>query len=262
MVRSGSTLQYNLVRQLIEESGNGLAHGWLSKERLCHKRTSLLTWARDNKIHVIKSHVLPNFESNLLDGKIKYCYIYRDIRDVAVSIKLKWNVENGSLYSRLDNAIKTYYNVVKLKPVILQRYEDIIGNMSIAVQQICDFIDISPNKEQINQIVLKNSVDNSLLIAKSSHKSLINALKKLLKKTCSSLHLGDLCRKLDVSGKYVVAFRDACEIYDSHATLLHPDHISANKGAIGVWKSQLSKAEQDIITKQFYKWLQETNYIS
>ena len=55
------------------------------------------------------------------------------------------------------------------------------------------------------------------------------------------------------------SLRDAL-IFQDDRTLLHPDHISKSKGAVGVWRKELTEEEIRIISNRYENWLRETDF--
>ena len=102
MIRSGSTLQYNLIRLQVEATFSGKAEGFIGKKELNSER--LQFWQKDVALHVIKSHdILPEW---MRAEGIKLVYIYRDIRDVAVSLKNKSGRTGDRLLAYSDGIIE------------------------------------------------------------------------------------------------------------------------------------------------------------
>ena len=249
MIRSGSTLQYNIVRSLLENMKLGKGHGYFDANEYVVPERQLKQWANDKYYHVIKMHDLhPKAEEMTKSGLVKICYIYRDIRDVAVSANNIWSDKGEKLIESLDKAIKIYYDIKKIPNVPMQKYEDVVGNLPNAVKEIADFLNINPNEEVINVIVRDCSIES---MKKISIKMIF--IKKLLifMRTITPTKLRPFLRK--ASGLRGYAYFDK-------NTLLHPGHISKNIGAIGVWKTALEKHEINIITTRYQSWFIEAGY--
>src|SRR5688500_9700344 len=110
MNRSGSTLQYNMARLLAEKTGAGQGESFLNQDELDAHLSLLEEWAAEERLHILKTHDLPPAASHLWEnGSLRLLYIYRDIRDVAASMKRIWNYEGEALFTALDQAIETYH---------------------------------------------------------------------------------------------------------------------------------------------------------
>ena len=100
MNRGGSTLQYQIVAEIIESNNLGIALGWIG----IPDRTTLTTLdniaRRQDKYAVVKCHQYTTEASAYIEaGKAKGVYIYRDLRDVVVSMGHKF-------FDSLDSAIE------------------------------------------------------------------------------------------------------------------------------------------------------------
>lgn len=245
MVRSGSTLQYNLARGLVE----GLS---LGKAARCSSNGGKIEVLADSHLfYIIKSHtVLPNSKELIAEGQMGICYIYRDIRDVAVSLKHIRGISGEILFQELENAINNYYEIRSLDCVLTQRYEDVVGDLHTAVREIADYLYIKPSNELVSNIVEENSLE----------KALESMPKARLGRIIRRLHGDTLARKLGISEAFIQKVAGFLSLRDKN-TLLLPNHISKNRGATGTWRTELTEYEIEEIHKRFGPWLKETNYI-
>ena len=253
MIRAGSTLQYNIVRTLIEKLRLGDAHGYYDNEIYKFPESLFIEWLNDESLHVIKMHDLHSKTfNNKNNPRLKICYIYRDIRDVAVSIKNKWGSEEENLLAMLDKAVNIYYDIKKFPDVLWQKYEDMKGNLPQAVKEIATFLDINIEEEVINTVARDCSLENMEKISKSMKLIFIEKL-LIFMRLLMPQKLRSLLSKSTVLRRKVA-------VYDKR-TLIHPGHISENAGTIGVWQSALNKHEIYTITKRYKTWLLETGYL-
>ncbi|OAD20264.1 hypothetical protein THIOM_004044, partial [Candidatus Thiomargarita nelsonii] len=103
MLRSGSTLQYNLLKSIVESHNLGGAEGYFSSEQFQSLRKKFERWGISSEIIVIKTHdIIPYSEEMIKSGTMKICYTYRDIRDVAVSAQRKFDLDGDKLLKSLD----------------------------------------------------------------------------------------------------------------------------------------------------------------
>ncbi|MBM4107897.1 MAG: sulfotransferase domain-containing protein [Phycisphaerae bacterium] len=81
MPRSASTLQYQLVSEIVERTGAGRRLGW------DWPAASPGMADAPRPMHVVKVHEPnPSFESRLDPRFLRYFYTYRDVRDAAASV--------------------------------------------------------------------------------------------------------------------------------------------------------------------------------
>jgi hypothetical protein len=119
MYKSGSTLQYNICRSLVEKLDIGKGEGFFQGNQLFNSQDQFLEWSKDPLFHVIKIHdFYPKAIEMSLNGSVKICYIYRDIRDVAASLKNKNKVNARVLITTLDAAIETYHKIKHVPNVL------------------------------------------------------------------------------------------------------------------------------------------------
>jgi hypothetical protein len=268
MMRAGSTLQYNIVRRLLEKMQLGVGEGFFEKSKFRNFEAQFDQWARSKSCHVIKTHeIYPKSVEMVASGEMKICYIYRDIRDVAMSTKRKFGCEGSHLFAALDHAIFTYYQMKTTPGVLWQKYENVIKDLPGAVRTIASYLDLKASEDIVFMVVRSCSLDRAiktieniswnvrfinftykhfLPIINSLAKRLPKNLKTILRNTPFSV----LQQKIQ-SPKYR---SDEC-------TLFHPDHISKDRGAVGVWQKGLCKEEIEVITKRYRLWYLDAGYI-
>ena len=102
MFRSGSTLQYQLVSELIERAGAGERTEWLMPEEF-GPLAERLGKAGDERrpMRVFKTHVCKHpMRERLRDGRALALRVHRDLRDVIVSGAQKAGIEPDAAYAR------------------------------------------------------------------------------------------------------------------------------------------------------------------
>jgi hypothetical protein len=239
MIRSGSTLQYNLVRNLVEKVEAGRGHGFFNQE--AELEDYLTEWSQDEKYHVIKTHAVHSKTADIAaTGSARVFYTYRDIRDVAVSAKRAFKIRRQStLLKALDQAVRNHYQIKSISGVMCQRYEDVTIDMPAAANAMADFLGLETTEAAISEIVEQCSLEKARQI--SAHVS---------ERWGVTLKLLPWLHK---AGIRVAA-------YDKNDTLLHYNHISEHAGAIGSWRTQMPKHESDLLTNRYEQWLQEEGY--
>lgn len=228
MVRSGSTLQYNMARLLVSELRMGSGEGYIGGDDIAANAEKLDRWRTDAAIHVIKTH---DVRADWLEGRDRVLYIYRDLRDVAVSAMQKFNQSGGKLILSLQKAVEACGVVENMGGVLMQRYEDVVSDLHGAAKQMADFLGVELSDDVADLIVSECSIGKAVEKTGQMQGTFRAGVRKLLKFAGVSW-----------------------DVFDQES-LLHPDHVSNSKGAIGVWRSALPRAELSQIEKQFGEWL-------
>lgn len=277
MIRAGSTLQYNIVRSLLEELGVGGGEGWFSPHELFEKRDQLSAFGKDECLHVIKTHKIPPIKKELTQNShLRFCYIYRDIRDVAASAKKKWNFQGNTLMEALEKAISTYYEIKAIKPVLFQQYENVIQNLPTAVREVAEFLDLDIDEKTAQIIAQRNSLDEVRRMSRMKRPSICTRLRTCLMRYVflrveGRFKIGSAMRKFGFSEASISLVQKSwlyrtyfslkhSTVLEDPLTLLHPDHISQDAGTIGSWRKDLSEDEIKQITTQYKDWLQDLGY--
>ena len=254
MNRSGSTLQYNLVRGLLEKSGRGRGEGFILPEQLPHYTAQFQVWGEDSAFHVIKSHTLPSESTAMIATNNLYiCYIFRDIRQVAASYKRIWQTEGDNLLAELDVAIANYWAVQSLPGnVLTQRYEQVTTNLPAAALELATFLALDPSPKLLAQVVQECSAENMQKVSGRLARRLQfqTWLRRTTRRVLRRLGLRGLWLRMkpevDPAGKRGIESQ----------TLLHPGHISGRDTP-----TPLTPAELTLITTRYADWLHKTNYL-
>lgn len=240
MFRAGSTLQYNIARLLLEESETGRSEDFFEEDHVAAEPQKFLQWEDDEVYHLIKMHDLYRSPRVSEPGiqRVRTLYIYRDIRDVAASLKIKLKIEGDALDAMLDKAVAVSNQIMDSPAVLCQRYEDVRCELPRAIVDIAVFLGINATAGVVAMVTDACSLD-------AVERNVKNANRKNLK------------RQLRIAMNKM-GFRRL--IYDRE-TLLHHNHISRNKGTPGVWRTGLSLAEQHRITERYRAWLEARDYL-
>jgi len=190
MPRSGSTLQYQIVKACLELNDNVEVHGWLEEDeyesffKSCKKSNGLTTLIKIHNFHNL-------FKDNRLFSNSKFIYVHRDVRDVFISQMNKMEKSfNEILLSDFFVDIHFhFYKWLNFPNSYRTTYKRLMENMTKEVQNITFFLDLNISEVQVQGIVEDLSIDNQL--------------KKI--------------RNLDSD-----------EIFDKQ-TLLHPNHINSGE---------------------------------
>ena len=233
MIRSGSTLQYNLVRSLVETSGLGCGEGFVSDPSRDHR---LRLWCWDKTWHAVKMHRVADWMlEEQVGSSIRFFYTHRNLRDVAASAKRKFGMPNASLWQSIDAAILLQQRLQGRGNVRIQRYADLMGSLSESLREIATFLDLQLSDQVLSDIVASCSLANAQRVQSA------------------------VCDLMSAQGIKAGDAKKAA-IFDQ-TTLLHHNHISPNQGQDGTWHSDLTASDLQMIDRRYGKWLQTEGYI-
>ena len=238
MYRSGSTLQYNLAREIAEYFG-GRGLGFLSSSDLGNRREELLEKGKSKKIFVLKMHE-PFLETSLdlEEGQIKILYTYRDLRAVVASIKEKLNYDAKEAMDMLNDALSFEAGLLKNNSVLSQRYETYYRREPAMLEEISGFIGVSIPPNDAKVIANRHTVESA--------KASIGEVGSL------GVFFARLKKKWPIS----IMFEPT-----DNKTLLHYNHISRFSGIIDSWKETLSAEEILQIETMHKNWLLNRGYV-
>ncbi len=239
ILRSGSTLQYNIVGNLVEKLGVGRREGGLVAADFSDPAAHA-HWESDDLYHVIHMHNLhPRATKLTTAGSMKVCSIYRDIRDVAISLKLKQGWEGEDLFELLDGAVNGYYLIRRIPNVFFQKYEEVMADLPKAITGLAAFLNLTPDQDVVARVAKECSLETATKITKNLQNDV----------------------DVDLTDKSTFEVDKMLRKFSDKKTLLHPNHISPNAGASGRWRTELDKAEIDEMMKRYSAWLFETGYL-
>ena len=237
MLRAGSTLQYNLACSLLEKYSLCSREGFYTSNQIDNLKESMSKWEEEDVFHVLKTHELhPFFKKRAPSGRIRFLYIYRDIRDVAVSVKLKFKRTDKEMIREIDCAVAVFNELCSTEGVLWQKYEEVVGDLSSAVRSQAAFLGLEPSEDMVHQVVEECSMSE----AKRSTASLPMVAMRFVQQSL---------QKVGVRFAY----------YNKHS-LFHPNHISKNRGASGIWQQELAEEEIAMLTERYRVWLQKAGY--
>jgi hypothetical protein len=233
MLRSGSTMQYNLARSLVAAAGAGGGEGFFTEAELAAMGPRIAEWQSDSRYHIVKTHDVCEW---LLDAgeHTRICYIHRDLRDVAASIRRKW--PERELMPSLDRAVDAYRRITAGADVLVQKYEDFALDPVGTAVELTRYLRLDLSPEAIRGAVEENSVERAAERAARIRRS-------------PAALVSRIGRKLGVGRNH----------YDTES-LLHDDHISETAGAVGVWRKVLTETESTEIEQRFGDWMRAAGY--
>jgi len=228
MMRSGSTLQFNLTTTLVEQLNVGESAGFFYKPE---QFTEAVTKEYDHtKWQVVKCHYWwPEVEKLHQGAPVKFIYSYRDLRDVTASWMemQKLRFDAAYIHNMLQDAIKHFDIWTKQPDVLVSRYEiDLQDNSGKEVMRIAKHLNL-----KITQEFADNLAEHCNMQAQRARIAAFDYKKK---------------------GNPVMNTR-----FDP-ATQLHNRHIL--NGQTGRWKTVLSPAQVNQIEDWFGDWLVQHGY--
>ncbi len=227
-VRSGSTLHFNIIREILERSGKGYAVEYVYPELF---EQVLEKYKNDNRMKVFKTHsITPVMEKMIRNGEAKGICCYRDVRDVIVSAQHKESgtISHNANFGSFTNKYIKYISFVEQMPnIMLSRYESFYCNIESECNKVSDFLNI-----EIDDLT-KKDISNSLNY---------NQGKKIAENN----------NKEDFTGKntHIYKIDKKTLIHNNHFKHIHP----------GAYKMILSKRNLLSIEQVAYFWLIRHKY--
>ena len=227
MIRSGSTLQFQLASSIVEHAGLGHRVKYVPESEF---ETVLDRHTQDAGLKVFKAHVCTSTLAEIAQtGDAKVIYSYRDIRDVAVSAMRKFDMPFDALVNAgwLDQAITDYYAWTNMPNVLVSRYEEMICNLRHEVSRIADFLGLNVDAEALSRLSEQYDIP--------AQQQRIDALKQ----------------------RYGQSINNSDIVFDE-VELLHHNHI--HKGEVDGWRHLLSPLQQSLLTERYSQWLLSLGY--
>ena len=176
MIRSGSTLQYQVAVDLVERFLDGEGIGFFEGEDLEKAVAGLDAGA--NKVTVLKTHVCSTYIWHYLieHSDAKVFYSYRDLRDVAVSACRQFDKRIEHLFEDgwLKRSVTDYFLWKSLPITAMSKYEEFVNDLAGLVESMAGHLGISVSHEEVVEIAerfsrerqkkrMKNADESSLL---------------------------------------------------------------------------------------------------
>lgn len=159
MYRSASTLQYQIVADLVERAQAGTRIGYARPEdfeavRDTHRETP--------GTKVFKSHrFTPAIADEFRNGTARAVYIYRDLRDVVAS----WIQKTGRSFESVEKkgfvgkCIEQYDLWTAQPGVLVSCYETVTADLPVEVKRIRDYLDLNCSDETCDELSRTYSLD-------------------------------------------------------------------------------------------------------
>ena len=252
MPRSGSTLQYNLVRSLLRQTGKGQDQGFFLPDEQSLQAPQLNIWLNDSAFHAIKAHELSNELAALTSSdRAFFLWSERDLLQVAASAIRSSGQGIPQILTSLDEALKTHEKASQARNFISQEYTLLDEEPLTAVQQIVSMLNFDTSSISIESILDENDKTKSYQRLQDSQRSLPVRLKRLVLKIGKSLRLPAMARSLGTSNKLIEKVSQWLRHVDGN-TLLHLDHISKDSGSD---LSLLTEQDRRTILERYKDWI-------
>ena len=227
MIRSGSTLQFQLASSIVEHARVGQRMKYAPESEF---ETVLVRHIKSHGLKVFKAHVCtPALASAARAENSKVIYCYRDIRDVALSAMRKFNLSFDELIDAgwLDQAITDFRAWTTVQNVLVSRYEEMVLDLEVEVSRLAIFLGLNIEPDELKTLAQQFDIPAQL--------QRIHALKHKFRKRAKG-----------------------SDIFFDEVELLHHNHI--HKGEIGGWRHYLSAQQKDILTDRYHEWLCSMGY--
>lgn len=166
MQRSGSSLQYNVVKEIVQTTPNNVMLGWtiwqdFAKEYNKYKNhDGIVVMKTHPALHIFypKMHDLFFGDSNL-----KFIYSYRHILDVVASLLRFGSDKEVTFSSSLAWIIQTHNAWLQIprSKMFVGRYEEFYNNIGKLVEDIATFLNIPLTEQQIDTITKSNVLSST-----------------------------------------------------------------------------------------------------
>lgn len=150
MRRAGSTLQYQLAKAIIEQFKCGIAIGWQIHQNWPQLQAQ---HGDSNGYVVLKTH---HFIKEYIEKEYRALYIYRDIRDVVVSLMNKYKFSFERAAREVPSILDEHYAWMDIPNIYISKYE-------------CDVFNPVWEAIQINQYLGTNLSDAKLKVIGARH---------------------------------------------------------------------------------------------
>ncbi|MBC8430512.1 MAG: sulfotransferase domain-containing protein [Desulfobacterales bacterium] len=226
MPRSGSTVHYQLTKEIVESNNVGKGLGWVEPEQFPKLQSNFMN---DNRFLVIKCHSYINGAQDLVSrGEAKAIYVYRDLRDVIVSImnKNKTSFRHVMQSGFIHSILQEYDNWNKLNDIFVAKYENMIKDLAQETLKIAKYIGVDLDKSSAVKIAGKYTIEQQV-------------------------------KRIQSFDYNTYGVRAGKNNYDPDF-LLHDNHIFS--GNTKQWITMLSPFEIGLIEDIAYGWLVEKDY--
>lgn len=227
MQRSGSTLQYNLAREIAEAHGKTKIIGFVTPQDF---DATYAQTEKDYDFVIVKSHKFLRGAKDLIDkGEATAVYCYRDMRDAILSRLNKTGVPFHRTRAKnwTADSIRMYDQWTSVNSILISRYEDMMADLEAEAHRIANHLGITLSAEMASELAAKYSLD--------AQKQRIS--------------------EFDFENKGLASPSTAR--YDP-TTQIHSNHI--HSGETEQWRTAFLPDQIRFIERQAYDWLTKLGY--
>lgn len=237
--RSGSTLQYNIMRCLVEHNYVGRGIGWLPDKKLVGFLKGENSQQNENQTLVVKAQSISKESiSIIVDNSIDVLCMYscRDPRDAVHSMLRKFDYSFEKCIKLMDKSLDMRSLIIgagiKLidQPYSILRYD--LGN---AIDDLAVLLGITCTLE------IKNLISEELNVAKARDQTMNKVFRfEALRRFISG--------RLGTTPPLAVAKQ-----------LYHANHVSAELGESGQWRFTLTPEQADYLMNRYVELVEIDN---
>ncbi|MGH2412213.1 MAG: sulfotransferase domain-containing protein [Microcystaceae cyanobacterium] len=160
MMRSGSTLQYQIAVSIVEKAGKGSGLGEIRQVSCSELEKNNIK----NEIQVVKVHkfeYLKGAKEAIEQGKAVGLYSFRDIRDVTVSLMVMRKTDFDRLIfhnPEIQQCLKDFYAWTSIRGMMISQYEVIVNNLTEEVLKIANHLKVDLSVEDAQAIANEYSI--------------------------------------------------------------------------------------------------------
>ncbi|MBK1696663.1 sulfotransferase domain-containing protein [Rhodovibrio salinarum] len=231
MPRSGSTLQFNIASRVVCEVQSGQRVPWRSQEDWRKAGEELRQMALSDQIYIIKTHLPSGMARDIADEtkSVKFLYVHRDIRDVVASLKIKFKFSFKHALRRVSESLdlEEWLMTRPQSEILVQNYEELLNSLPLAIKNVANFLNVHLDPNIVQDIEKELNIEE--------------AYSRSRKRKVPFEHLR---RRINFVLGRKANFAD-------EELMLHPQHVSGHKGAIGIWRDHLTDDELQEIKRVF-----------
>ncbi len=239
MYRSCSTWQYEVVGHLLDRQGECRRLGYRAGPEYAEIYSSRPfengSGSGSALPAVLKSHDKhPVFGKALASGRAKGVYSFRDLRDVADSMRHKMGLPLDRLIGQgLIHRILANDHYWTTRPgVLVQRYEDLMADPARGVREVAEHLEIPLESGEAEQIAAEYSLE--------ANRKRTEAMRAALQQ--QGLNLSD----------------PAQQLRQDDQTLLHWNHL--REGKVGGWRTSITPRQRVLLGRLCGAWLIDKGY--
>lgn len=254
MLRSGSTLQYNLASELVEGAGLGQREGFFKRDELAAFKPRFVSWARDEALHVVKVHDWNwELEGELGVDRIKYLSCFRDPVEVATSAKRKFSYSLETSLTALDSAFDLLDRLEIDRRALIHSYATLTQSTRTSALELVRHLGLPDNSDLLIDAVLERvSVRSAARTIEAQNSSARTKTLRFLRRIGLFGRAGRFLRAVGVPETIYFRLRRASAEFDNRS-LYHPDHISKSSETL------LTPTEVEVIRSRYAgrRWMKE-----